>query len=78
MKFSLKNTGIILIVLTMVNVFCKKEKSCEGCANNSTGNTNKPPISIAGPDQTITLPTDSILLDGSSSSDPDGIISEWL
>ena len=39
---------------------------------------NKPPIAIAGPDQVITLPTDSVSLDGSASSDPDGKISEWL
>jgi len=40
--------------------------------------TNNPPIAIAGPDQVITLPTDSISLDGSASNDPDGMISEWL
>ena len=43
----------------------------------------KPPIAISGPVQVITLPTDSILLDGSTSSDPDGTISDpiaigWL
>ena len=52
---------------------CKKETSCEGCRDS-----NKPPIALAGPDQVITLPTDSISLDGRSSSDPDGTISEWL
>jgi Tol biopolymer transport system component len=59
----------------MITTFfsCKKEKSCEGCKEN-----NKPPTAIAGPDQVITLPADSILLDGTASSDPDGTISEWL
>ncbi|HEX3168803.1 MAG TPA: PKD domain-containing protein [Chitinophagaceae bacterium] len=52
---------------------CKKEKSCEGCRD-----TNKPPIAVAGPDLVITLPTDSVSLDGSASNDPDGTISEWL
>ncbi|HEV8286352.1 MAG TPA: hypothetical protein VGQ09_18720 [Chitinophagaceae bacterium] len=52
---------------------CKKEKSCEECKEN-----NKPPIAVAGPDQVVTLPTDSISLDGNASSDPDGKISEWL
>src|SRR4030095_8469035 len=52
---------------------CKKENSCEACGDN-----NKSPVAIAGPDQVITLPTDSISLDGSASSDPDGTISEWL
>jgi hypothetical protein len=54
-------------------ISCKKEKSCEGCRKN-----NKPPTAVAGPDQVITLPTDSISLDGSSSNDPDGTISNWL
>ena len=54
-------------------ISCKKERSCEGCKEN-----NKIPIAIAGPDQVITLPTDSVSLDGKNSSDPDGRISEWL
>ncbi len=58
---------------TAIFLSCKKETSCEGCRGN-----NKPPIAIAGPDQVITLPTDSVSLDGRSSSDPDGTISEWL
>ncbi|MBD0376206.1 MAG: hypothetical protein ICV51_11305, partial [Flavisolibacter sp.] len=45
---------------------------CEGCNQN-----NKPPIAAAGPDTIITLPTDSTLLDGSKSGDPDGKISAW-
>ena len=61
------------IIAGGICISCKKERSCEGCKEN-----NKPPIAIAGPDQVITLPTDSFLLDGSSSSDPDGTISEWL
>jgi len=66
---------IITIIFSGVIIFisCKKEPSCEGCKEN-----NKPPTAIAGPDQVITLPIDSVLLDGSSSSDPDGTISEWL
>ena len=64
---------ILLVSVTAIFYSCKKEKSCEGCKEN-----NKPPIAIAGPDQVITLPTDSISLDGSASNDPDGTISEWL
>ncbi|MBD0288103.1 MAG: hypothetical protein ICV79_22155 [Flavisolibacter sp.] len=63
-------TSIVTLVLTNS---CKKERSCEGCNQN-----NKPPIAAAGPDVVITLPTDSTLLDGSKSSDPDGTISAWL
>lgn len=64
---------ILSTLLTGIFLSCKKEKSCEGCREN-----NKPPTAIAGPDQVITLPTDSISLDGSASNDPDGKISEWL
>lgn len=64
---------IFLLTLIITLFSCKKELSCEGCNEN-----NKPPIAVAGPDQVITLPTDSVLLDGSSSSDPDGTISKWL
>ena len=39
--------------------------------------TNKAPIAIAGPKQTITLPTSTITLDGSKSVDPDGVISKY-
>jgi N-acetylneuraminic acid mutarotase len=63
----------VLLGGALIHPSCKKEKSCEGCING-----NEPPTAMAGPDQVITLPTDSISLDGSSSSDPDGTISEWL
>ena len=64
-----------VIVATVISFdSCKKKDiSCENC-----NETNKPPIASAGPDQVITLPTDSLLLDGSASSDPDGTISVWL
>ena len=38
---------------------------------------NHPPLAVAGPDTVIILPTDSVLLNGSKSSDPDGKISAW-
>src|SRR5678809_312166 len=65
----------LLLLITSVTIFlsCKKDHSCEGCNKG-----NKPPIAMAGPDQVITLPTDSISLDGTASNDPDGRISEWL
>lgn len=64
----------IILIITTAGIFisCKKETSCEGCKGN------KPPIAIAGSDQVISLPTDSISLDGSASNDPDGTISKWL
>jgi ribosomal protein L14 len=39
---------------------------------------NQPPVAKAGPDQDITLPTNSVNLNGSASSDPDGSISSYL
>jgi hypothetical protein len=73
MKVLLKYILHILLIGVFINLSCKKETSCEGCREN-----NKPPTALAGPDQVITLPTDSISLDGSASNDPDGTISDWL
>ena len=39
---------------------------------------NQPPISNAGADQNITLPINSVTLNGSASSDPDGSITSYL
>jgi len=64
---------IISIASVISFVSCQREISCEGCRDR-----NKSPIAIAGPDQVIALPTDSVLLNGNSSSDPDGSITEWL
>lgn len=66
-------TAFLPIAASAIFFSCKKERSCEGCIEN-----NKPPIAIAGPDQVITLPTDSVSLDGGSSGDPDGTITVWL
>ncbi len=52
---------------------CQREISCEWCMNE-----NKPPVARTGPDVIINLPLDSVLLDGSNSSDPDGSISNYL
>ena len=74
MKPLLKVSSFILLIAVLIHISCKKEFSCEGCATKN----NKPPIAVAGPDQVITLPIDSVLLDGRSSSDPDGSISNYL
>jgi hypothetical protein len=70
---------IVLIILaacfTPILLFnsCQREISCEGCKAH-----NKPPIADAGRDTSITLPVNSILLDGSNSTDPDGTITTYL
>lgn len=68
-----------LLLVTFLFPSCKKEFSCESCINHNQPpiDHNQPPIALAGPDLAITLPIDSVLLDGSNSSDPDGKISGW-
>lgn len=41
------------------------------------GGANKPPVARAGSNTTITLPVNSVQLDGSTSSDPDGTIASY-
>ncbi|THU34102.1 T9SS type A sorting domain-containing protein [Niastella caeni] len=45
--------------------------------NNANTPVNKPPVAQAGTDIAITLPTNSVTLNGSASSDPDGTISRY-
>jgi K319L-like, PKD domain len=68
MKLLLKAAFFVLL-LGYFLLSCQKEYSCESC-----GGTNNPPVADAGHDQAITLPKDSVTLDGSNSSDPDGTI----
>lgn len=69
-----------LLVAGIYFTACKKETSCKDCCATQptqTPITNKRPIADAGPDQTIDLPTDNVLLNGSASNDPDGRITVW-
>ena len=63
----------ILIVVLLISAACTKDKSCVSCIADNT-----PPSAVAGPDQAITLPTDSILLDGTASRDLEGMIISYL
>ena len=77
MKLKLICCGIILLSASAFIYSCNKPV-CENCDNGlTTGNNNKAPIAMAGPDRVITLPIDSVVLDGSASSDPDGSIISW-
>jgi len=74
---ALKSVKNSITFLYLAGIFfhfsCNKEKVCDGCTE-----VNEPPTVFAGVDQVIIFPTDSFLLDGTTSSDPDGKISEWL
>ena len=79
MKHLFQTVTLTLLIACLLFNSCKKERASDGYQTNpTTSNTNKPPIALAGPDQTITLPTDSILLDGTASNDPDGTITSWV
>jgi hypothetical protein len=69
-KLTFITVSLLIVVEGLLS--CKKEYSCEDCIGN-----NHPPLALARPDQVITLPTDSVLLNGGKSSDPDGKISAW-
>ena len=73
MRLNLKLFAIILLVVLVVFISCKKEYSCKNCIGG-----NQLSIAKAGLDQVITLLTDSVSLDGNASNDPNGKISEWL
>jgi hypothetical protein len=58
-----------LFLSTVAFISCQKELECFDC--------NQPPVANAGADQTITLPKDSVLLDGSASVEGSGKIIGW-
>ena len=68
MKFRVKQLAFFVAACTTAQLACQKELSCEDCKSK------EPPIANAGLNQGIILPKDSVLLDASSSSDPDGTI----
>jgi hypothetical protein len=60
------------LLFAMIGFSCKKDFPCKNCEVQS-----QPPIAHAKPDQQINVPTDTILLDGSASRDPNGLIAKW-
>jgi PKD repeat protein len=71
LKIIIQSTVLILATISLATISCQKELSCYECE------INKPPIANAGNDTSIILPTDSIILDGSKSSDPDDDITSY-
>ena len=70
MKKLSKFIACILILFCLLYIGCKKNSPCTNC--------NQQPIANAGQDMVITLPVDSVMLDGSTSSDIKGVIGyEW-
>jgi hypothetical protein len=63
--------GVLVMTFTLF-ISCKKELSCENCKS-----INQPPVAKAGRDTIISLPKDSVMLDGSASTDPDGNITSY-
>lgn len=63
----------IIVFIAVVSIFysCKKENDTRV---QSPVVLNHPPVANAGQDQAITIPANSVNLDGSSSSDPDNNI----
>jgi hypothetical protein len=62
--------AFMVAIVTIVS--CKKVDVCEFCNEG-----NYRPVANAGKDTIIVSPTDRILLDGSTSNDPDGSITDY-
>jgi len=72
----MKNRSLLAALFCFFIYFftsCRKDAPRE-----NTIEDNKPPIANAGADTIVVLPLESVTLDGSSSSDPDGTIKEFL
>lgn len=63
---------IFLIFLVLVHMACQKELTSDPMLS-----ANLSPTARAGADQTVTLPLDSVVVDGSASFDSDGSISSY-
>jgi hypothetical protein len=62
----------LLITGAVTFYSCRKEIPSRGTADG-----NKPPVAIAGQDQVITLPTNTITINGNGSTDPDNDITSY-
>ena len=77
-----------VLFISIIFFSCQKEKIFKADGVNesakaergrgSGGGKPRPPVANAGPDQTITLPTNTVALNGSASTDPNNDISSYL
>src|SRR5688572_29352034 len=90
LKFYFMRKKLLKIILFTSIVFigissCKKEYNERNGSNAHENNergpkgpkTNRPPVANAGADQVITLPSNSVNLNGSASTDPDNNITSY-
>ena len=69
--------GTIFLMVTFLVISCQKRIYKPAQQEELNRPSNRPPVANAGTDKTITLPTNSINLDGSASNDPDNDISSY-
>ncbi|SEA57830.1 Alpha/beta hydrolase family protein [Chitinophaga terrae (ex Kim and Jung 2007)] len=69
--------GVYVFELTVTNSAGTKASATVTVTVQDPASANKPPVANAGVNITITLPVNSVTLDGSASTDPDGTIASW-
>lgn len=72
-----KKGWLLWLLPLMIFVSCQKEQSCERCDEARTQPGNRLPVANAGPDQTISIPTNEVILDGALSTDPNKNITTY-
>jgi len=75
----MKTTKLVLLFLSLLlfTTHCGDDPISNVEESVLSRSQNIPPIANAGVDQTITLPINTVVLDGTKSSDKDGRISSW-
>ncbi len=66
----------VIFILPVIHVTSCKKEVAQAITPAPSG--NKPPVANAGSDQTITLPINTVTLDGSASTGPDNNITNYL
>ncbi|SEW50287.1 PKD domain-containing protein [Chitinophaga arvensicola] len=69
--------GVYVFELTVTDNIGASATSRVTVTVNAAPPANKPPVANAGSNVTITLPTNTVSLDGSASSDPDGSVTAF-